>query len=64
MIGKKFKKNNLTIAINVLYVKKGKIYPAYVSKHSSNREKKVIFLMISNRGKRKTNSEGCEAKSK
>ena len=40
-------KNNATIAINVLYAKKEKIYPAYVSKYSSNREQKVIFLMIS-----------------
>ena len=28
---------------------KKKIYPAYVSKHNSNREKKVILSMISNR---------------
>ena len=42
---KKFKKNNVTIALNVLYAKKEKIYPAYVSKHNSNREKQVILLM-------------------
>ena len=30
-----------------MYTKKGNMYPAYVSKHNSNREKKVI-LMISN----------------
>ena len=36
---KKFKKNNVTIALNVLYAKKEKIYPAYVSKHNSNCEK-------------------------
>ena len=29
---KKFQKNNLTIALNILYAKKEKIYPAYVSK--------------------------------
>ena len=29
-------------------LKKKKIYPAYVSKHNSNREKQVILLMISN----------------
>ena len=40
--------NNVTIAFNVLYAKKEKIYPAYVSKHNSNREKQVILLMISN----------------
>ena len=47
---KKFEKNNLTIALNVLYAKKEKkTYSAYVSKHNSNREKQVIFLMIINR---------------
>ena len=45
---KKFEKNNVTIAINVLHVKKEKIYPAYVSKNNSNREKQVILLIISN----------------
>ena len=29
-----------------MYAKKEKIYPAYVSKHNSNHEKQVIFLMI------------------
>ena len=43
---RKFEKNNITIALNVLYVKKEKIYPAYVSKHNSNRERQVILLMI------------------
>ena len=51
MIGKKIEKNNVTIGLNVLYAKKEKIYPAYVSKHNSNREKQVILLMISNREK-------------
>ena len=45
---KKFEKSNVTIALNVLSAKKEKIYPAYVSNHNSNREKQVIFLMISN----------------
>ena len=45
---KKCEKNNLTITLNILYAKKEKIYPAYVSKHNSNREKQVILLMISN----------------
>ena len=31
---KKFQKNNQTIALNVLYAKKGKIYPAYISQHN------------------------------
>ena len=43
-----FEKSNLTIALNVLYAKKEKVYLAYVSKHNSNREKQVIFLMIPN----------------
>ena len=29
-------------------LKKGKLYPAYVSRNNSNREKQVITLMISN----------------
>ena len=29
-----------------MYAKKEKIYPTYVSKHNSNREKQVILLMI------------------
>ena len=48
MIGKNYQKNNVTIALAVLYTKKEKIYPAYISKHNSNREKQVILLMISN----------------
>ena len=39
-------KNNLTIALNVLYTKKEKIYPACASKHSSSCEKQVILLII------------------
>ena len=39
---------NVTIALNVLYAKKEKIYPADVSKYNSNREKQVILLMIPN----------------
>ena len=48
MIGRNYEKNNLIIALNVLYAQKEKIYPAYVSKHNSNLEKQVILLMISN----------------
>ena len=47
----KFEKNNVTIALNILYAKKEKIHPASVSKHNSNREKQVILLIISNREK-------------
>ena len=60
---KKLEKNNVTIALNVLYAKKGKIYPAYVSKHNSNCEKQVILLMIPNGGKHKAKSKGRKAKS-
>ena len=49
MTRKKTEKNNQTIALSALYVKKGKIYPAYVSKHNSNCQKQVILLMIANR---------------
>ena len=38
----------ITIPIIFLYAKKEKIYPAYVSKHNSNCEKHIIFLMIPN----------------
>ena len=48
---KKFEKNNVRIALNVLYARKEKINPAYVSKYNSNCEKEVILLMISNREK-------------
>ena len=41
---KKIEKNIGTIALTVLE----KIYPAFVSKHSSNHEKQVILLMIPN----------------
>ena len=44
----KIEKNNVIIALNVLHAKKEKIYPTYVSKHNSNREKKAILLMIPN----------------
>ena len=46
-----------------MYAEKVKIYPAYVSKHNSKREKQVTLLMISNGSKRKSKSEWCEAKS-
>ena len=45
---KRFEKNNATIALNVLCVKKEEIYPVYVSKHNSNREKQFVLLMIPN----------------
>ena len=39
-------------------LKKKNIYPAYVSKHNSNRGKQVIFLMIPNGKGRTAKSEG------
>ena len=45
---KKFEKNNVTIALSVLHLKKEKIYPPYVSKNNSNCEKQVILSMIPN----------------
>ena len=54
----KFEKNNITVALNVLYAKKEKIYATYVSKHNSNHEKQVTLLMISNGEERAAKSEG------
>ena len=55
---KKIEKNNVTIALNVLYAKKEKIYHAYISKHNSNHEKQIILFMISNGEKREGKSAG------
>ena len=41
-------KNNVTIALNVLYAEKQKMYPDFVLKQNSNCEKQVNFLMTSN----------------
>ena len=46
-----------------MFAKKEKIYPAYVLKNNSNREKQVIPLMIPNGEEREAKSEGHEAKS-
>ena len=48
MFGKKLRKKNLTIALNISYAKRERIYPVQVSKHDSNCEKQVILLMIPN----------------
>ena len=40
IIKKLINKNNVTIALNVLYAKKGKMYPLYVSKHDSTQIRK------------------------
>ena len=46
MMSEKIEKNYLTIALDILFGKKEKINPAYVSKHNSKRQKQVVFLMI------------------
>ena len=43
IVNYKFEKNNWTIALNGFYAKKEKRYPAYVSKHNSNLENKLLF---------------------
>ena len=40
---KKVEKNNITIALNLLYAKTEKIYSAYVSKHNSNCKKLFLY---------------------
>ena len=45
---KKFEKNYWIIVLNILYAKKEKIYPAYISKCNSNSEKQLIILMTLN----------------
>ena len=54
----KFEKNNVTIALNVFFAKREKIYPAYASKSNSNCEKPVIVLMIPNGEKREATFGG------
>ena len=43
IIGKWFEKINITIALNVLYAEKEKIYAVYLSKHNLNRENKLFL---------------------
>ena len=49
---KRFEKNNLTIALNILYIKEKAILPAYISKQISSREKPIILLMVPNKEKK------------
>ena len=42
MIGS-LKKNNPTIALNILYTKVKKLLPAYISNHNSTCEKKLFY---------------------
>ena len=43
---RKIEKNNVTIALNILYAKKEKMYPAYVSKYNSSLEKQVVVFLM------------------
>ena len=43
---KKFEKNNLTVTLNILFIKEKEICPAYISIHSTTHEKQIILLMI------------------
>ena len=45
---RRFEQNNSTIILNVLYIKKVEICPAYISKINSNYGKKIILLIITN----------------
>ena len=54
----KNEKNNVTIALDVLYAKNEKIYPVYISKRNTNCEKQVFLLMITNRERREAKYEG------
>ena len=46
-----FEKNNLTMALNILYIKEKEICPAYISIINLNGEKQIIVLMILNKEK-------------
>ena len=46
-----FEKNNLTIALNILYIKEKEISPAYILKHNSTPEKQIILLVTPNEEK-------------
>ena len=63
MIGKSWRNNIVKAALNILHVKKERIYPDFVSKHKPNREKQVILFMISEGEKRKTEPKRRKAKS-
>ena len=48
MIGKKLRKINEQLLSMFLHAKEEKVYPAYISKHNSSREKQVTLFMIPN----------------
>ena len=45
-------KNNLTITLNIIYIKEKEICPTYISNISSNCGKQIIPLMIPNVAKK------------
>ena len=49
---KTFEKNNLTIALNILYTKEKEICPSYITKINLNCEKQIILLMIPTKKKK------------
>ena len=51
MIGKRLRKNNPTIALNILYTKEKEILPAYTSKYNSTRAKQINLSIILNQEK-------------
>ena len=51
MIGKRLRKNNPTIALNILYTKEKEILPAYTSKHNSTCAKQINLSIILNQQK-------------
>ena len=46
MIGKRLRKSNPTIPLNILYIKEKEICPAYISKINLNCEKQIILLIL------------------
>ena len=46
MTRKCLRKNNPTIALNILYIKEKEICPSYIPKYNSTCEKQIILLMI------------------
>ena len=51
MIGKSLRKIISKITLNILYNKEKEIHRAYISKHTSTREKLIILLIIRNEEK-------------
>ena len=49
---KRFEKNNLTIALNILYINEKAILPACISKQNLSSEKSIILLMVPNKEKK------------